>query len=409
LRESGLLSNRLKTIPGLSNQQQIQMNENEQSNKVALFDKEGGQALIAQNDAAAVARATQEIQAALTIAQRFPRDEIRAKAKIIEACGRKELADVSEYEYSRGGTKIVGPTIDLLRAIANRWGNIRYGWTEVDRRDGYSSIRCFAWDVQTNGQSERTFSVKHWRDTSSGGYALKDERDIYELLANQAARRVRACLEEVIDADMVIAAVDACRNTMKRGETIPLKDRAVKLIVPFGEFGVTQGMIETFLGNKLDAVSENQLASLRRVYKALKDGVGRREDYFKGEVAKPDFTQGAKTAGLKTHNAPADPEDNVPMGGPTPLATPPDDGKGKPEPEQPAGGFNPLKYLRSLLVIAKVKEGVLLDYWAASGATDGSAASLEEVAMSNPELVKATGEGWVPFLEGMRKQMKKGE
>jgi hypothetical protein len=62
------------------------------------------------------------------------------------------------------------------------------------------------------------------------------------------------------------------------------------MLVPFAEFGVTQGMIEAKLGNKLEAVSENQLASLRRVYKALKDGVGKREDYFKPEASKPEFS-----------------------------------------------------------------------------------------------------------------------
>ncbi|HMD52950.1 MAG TPA: hypothetical protein VKJ65_00160, partial [Phycisphaerae bacterium] len=74
---------------------------NEQTDKaVQLF--ETTQDVTANRDAAAVARATQEIQAALVIAQRFPRDEIRAKARILEACKRKELAENAEYEYSRG-------------------------------------------------------------------------------------------------------------------------------------------------------------------------------------------------------------------------------------------------------------------------------------------------------------------
>src|SRR6187431_2096030 len=124
-----------------------------------LLDESAGLVLAAQNDAAAVARATQEIQAALVIAQRAPRNEVKCKSRILEACKRRELAEVAEYEYSRGGTRITGPTVDLMRAVANRWGNIRFGWTEVDRRDGTSVVRCFAWDMQTNGQAERTFSV----------------------------------------------------------------------------------------------------------------------------------------------------------------------------------------------------------------------------------------------------------
>lgn len=343
-----------------------------------LFDESQGMALAVQSDVAAVARATQEIQAALIIAQRFPRDEVKSKARILEACKRKELAEAAEYEYSRGGTRITGPTIDLLRAIANRWGNIRFGWTEVDRRDGASLVRCFAWDMQSNGQAERTFSIKHWRDTQAGGYALDDERDIYEVIANQAARRVRACLEEVIDADIVTAAVDQCRITLKTGEKIPLADRAVQMVNAFKEFGITQPMIEAKLGNKLDAVSDNQLASLRRIFKALKDGVGKTEDYFKPETVKPAFAT-PPTADETT---------------PTPDAT---------NGQQTATGFNPLKAIRNLCKLAKVKEGEVLAQLAADGTTDGSSSTLEELALApnGKEIFTALADNWPDFIARM--------
>lgn len=324
----------------------------------------------------------QEIQAALVIGQRCPRDEIKAKAKIIQACQRKELAEVAEYEYSRGGTRITGPTIDLLRAIANRWGNIRFGWKEVERRDGESTVRCEAWDCQSNGQAFREFVVKHWRDTQSGGYAIEDERDIYELLANQAARRVRACLEEVIDADIVTAAVDQCRKTLVQGEKTPIKDQVVVMLNAFTEFGVTQADIERRLGNKLDGVSPNQLASLRRVFKSLKDGVGKKEDYFKPELAKPEFEEPKK-----------EPEDNVPMDYP----------KQKPAASAPEP-FNALKALRGLCAAAqpKVKEGRLLEYLGGSGASDGSVASIDELFMTNPEVVKMLVNQWSDVLAKFR-------
>lgn len=360
----------------------------DESNKPQLFNDNSG-ALVAQNDAAAVARAIQEIQAALVIAQRFPRDEVKVKARILEACKRKELAEVSEYEYSRGGTRITGPTIDLLRAIANRWGNMRFGWEEKVREEGRSSIRCFAWDLQTNGQAERTFMVRHWRDTQGGGYELKDERDIYEAMANQAARRVRACLEEVIDSDIVSAAIDQCRLTLRSGEKVPLADRAVQMVAAFSEFGVTQAMIETRIGNKLDAVSENQLASLRRVFKSIKDGVGKREDYFKPETAKPEF-EGGKSAAVSAHSATAAQSDpsgtSVQQGavGATPVASAP----------SKQSGFNPLKALRGLCASANVSEGDLLGYLSATGTTDGSHGTLDELSMAAPKVLELVAEQW---------------
>jgi hypothetical protein len=353
------------------NEKQTQQQPPQQSSGPPALFEDNSQALMARSDAAAVARATQEIQAALVISQRFPRDEIKAKSRIIQACQRRDLAEVSEYEYSRGGTRITGPTIDLLRAISNRWGNIRFGWTEVDRRDGMSSVRCFAWDLQTNSQAERTFTVRHWRDTQGGGYALQDERDIYELMANQAARRVRACLEEVIDSDIVSAAVEQCRKTMRDGEKTPIADRAAQIVVAFLEYGVTKAMIEARIGNGMDAVSENQIASLRRVYKSLKDGVGKREDYFKGEAApvtQPSFEQKEK-------------------------AVPPDGGKAKPEPEA-KGGFHPLKALRGLAKAANITEAKLLEYLASTGSTDGSVSTLDELAMSFPQVLALVVEQW---------------
>lgn len=392
-----------------------------------LFEANGME-IMAQHDAAAVARATQEIQAALVIAQRFPRDEVKAETRIMQACRRKGLAEIAEYEYSRGGTRITGPTIDLLRAIANRWGNIQFGWEETDRRSGQSSVRCFAWDLQTNGKAFRTFFVRHWRDTQAGGYAVEDERDIYELIANQAARRVRACLEEVIDADIVEKAVNECRRTLKEGEKLPIKDRAAKVLLAFSEFGVTQEMIETRLGNKMDAVSENQLASLRRIYKALQDGVGRREDYFKQPSEAPKFSQpqpvpAAAPVPAKQPSTPSpqvkkdvetppqaavDPEE-IPFSGapePDPVAPPPEPPQVLKPPKTAAAdapsGASTLRLVRDLCRVSKIKENTLLNHLAEIGASDGSAGNLEELQLTQPGVLQATLKGWASIAERIK-------
>ena len=383
---------------------------NDPKQPVQLFDESAGAMALAQSDAAAVARATQEIQAALVIAQRCPRDEIKLRVKILDACKRYELAQVAEYEYSRGGTKITGPTIDLLRAIANRWGNIRHGWTETERYNGVSSVRAFAWDMQTNTQAERTFKVKHWRDTREGGYELKDERDIYELLANGAARRVRACLEEVIDSDVVSAAVDQCRVTLKTGGGKELlKDRAVGMVDAFKEFNVSQEMIETRLGNKLDAVSENQFASLKRVYKALRDGVGKVEDYFKPPASAPQFDEPAKGAGTAAEaKEKLKGETKAPVAAPEPplpATKAPEPATEQPQVEKSA--YNPLKALRALLKMGGHKEAELLDFLATTGATDGSQGSLEDVMLTMPQVIQSTAENFAP-ISAKLKELKGG-
>lgn len=384
-----------------------------EQNKPALFDPEQAQLSLARRDDAAIARAVQEIQAALVIGQRNPRNEIAVETRILQACQRKSLAELAEYEYSRGGTRITGPTIDLLRAIANRWGNLLYGWDEVSRENGYSRVRCWAWDTQSNARAERTFMIRHWRDTQAGGYALEDERDIYENNANQAARRVRACLEEVIDGDIIEKAIDTCRQTMRKGEKVPLKERAVQMVLAYAEFGVTQAMIEARLGNKLEAISENQLASLRRVYRSLKDGVGKREDYFKPDAVAPQFASGtsggvseagppaqsspAPAAPLRTPPVPkAEPAQASDAGETFENATPAPQAAAQPAQAPEPETQSPLKVIRGLCKANKpvIREGVLLGFLAEVGITDGSCASLEELQISQPMVVKTAIEQW---------------
>lgn len=399
--------------------QNTPMNENQ---SVQMFDQNKALQVAAANDAAAVARATQEIQAALVVAQRNPRNEVVAFERVINACKRMDLAESAEYEYRRGGTKITGPTIDLLRACATRWGNIRFGWSVTERKEDSSTVRAFAWDLQTNVQAERTFTVRHWRDTQQGGYALTDERDIYELQANMAARRVRACLEEVVDPDLVNKAVDQCRETLRTGEKTPLKDRVIGMVAAFREMGVTPEMIESHLGNNLDAVSDNQFASLKRIYKSMRDGVGKREDYFKPQTAAPNMPgmdSGEAPRSAATANKP--PLDAGMGQNPTEgLKTAPEPSQAQsgasPEPTQPATGaeraFNALKSLRLLLSAGGIKEGQLLDYWAGQHITDGTASSLEEVALGNPALIaNAGGDGWTELhkaLKEMKASKKRG-
>jgi len=78
-------------------------------------------------------RAAQEVQAAVLLAKRFPRNETDAIARILQACKRKSLAEQSQYAYPRGGTKVEGPSIRLAEVLAQNWGNIESGVVELER------------------------------------------------------------------------------------------------------------------------------------------------------------------------------------------------------------------------------------------------------------------------------------
>jgi len=141
-------------------------------------------------------RVMQEVQALVLVAQKCPRDEVRAHKKIMDAAKRKTLAEGAMYAYPRGGQIVKGPSIRTAETIAKYWGNITYGIKELsqDNRSHFSEVMAYAWDLESNVRQEKVFKVPHRRDTKKGSSILTDSRDIYELTANMGARRVRACI-----------------------------------------------------------------------------------------------------------------------------------------------------------------------------------------------------------------------
>ena len=132
-----------------------------------------------------ISRQAQEVQAAMVVAKRFPRDEIEANNRILNACKRKSLAERAIYEYPRGGENVTGPSIRLAEVMAQNWGNLDFGITELEQKNGESTVMAYCWDLETNTRQTKIFTVPHIRYTKKGSVALTDPRDIYEMVANQ--------------------------------------------------------------------------------------------------------------------------------------------------------------------------------------------------------------------------------
>lgn len=227
-------------------------------------------------------REAQEVQASVFMAKRFPRDESQSIARVLRACDRVGLASRAVYSYPKGGTNVTGPSIRLVEAIAQAWGNIQSGVVELEQRDGESTCMAYCWDVETNTRECKVFQVKHQIQTKNGMKVLTDPRDIYELVANQGARRKRACILNVIPADVVDTAIERCNKTLSGSKRKPLIDRIREMCDLFQtRYSVPISSIERYFGYKLDAFTELDGQALAGIYNALQDGAAKREDYFK--------------------------------------------------------------------------------------------------------------------------------
>jgi hypothetical protein len=291
----------------------------------------------------AVQRELAEVQGAVLMARRFPRNPMQAMDRIIQACTRPSLAEAALYSYSRGGTEITGPSIRLAEAMAQSWGNLSFGTREVEQRSfagrpGESTVVAYCWDMETNVRDERVFQVKHQRDTRSGSTRLTDGRDIYETVANQGARRLRACILAVIPGDVVETAVNQCEATLlAKADTTP--EAVGKLVKAFEQFGVTREMIETRIQRRIDTIRPAQIVQLRKVWASLNEGMSAPTDWFpkpppaEGETA-PAEPPAKGNEGLKQRLRPDRP--TVGLATPAPAASPPAEDQAPPEAATPA-------------------------------------------------------------------------
>ena len=235
----------------------------------------GGNALMSSETQRAIA----EIQAGAIMALHNPRNPQVAVDRILNECQRPSLAEVAIYSFPRGGQNVTGPSIRLAEVIKRHWSHMRSGWRCLERTKGRSLIQAFAYDIQNNVGETREFEVRHIRDTRQGPKPLTDERDIYELEANQAARRVRACILALIDGDVIEAALDQCTRTLEaKADTTP--EGIKRMLEAFKPFKVNQKMIEARIGRNLQSITAAQMVSLKNILNGMKDGMSTLEHWF---------------------------------------------------------------------------------------------------------------------------------
>jgi hypothetical protein len=232
-------------------------------------------------------RSIAEIQSAIAVAKRFPRDPVDCLRKIEMACARPTLAERAIYSFPRGKETVSGPSIRLAEVLAQCWGNMKVGFNVKESNDDRDVVEAFCWDVENNFSVTKVFTVQHVRHTKSGTYKLTDPRDQYENDANQAMRRVRACILSVIPGDILEAAVSFCQRTLETKCDVG-PEAQKKLLQAFREIGVSRDMIEAFLGRRVESIMPTQMVRLRQVFASIRDEVSSVADWFTAEAPKGD-------------------------------------------------------------------------------------------------------------------------
>lgn len=251
---------------------------------------------VSQATAVEQARAVAEVAAALRGAQDFPRDESNARAQMLRACGTYALAVKAFYSVPNRGN---GPSVHLARELARCWGNVQHGMVELKRDDkgGESEMQAFAWDVENNTRSVRSFINPHVRMKGKQRQALTDTNDIINNNNNAGARAVRETIFTVLPVWFVEEAKAACQATLERGEGgETLADRIAKALDAFSRYDVTAEMLEGRLRRTRDRWDAQDVAELTVLFQSLRSGETTAADEFPVEKRDPNADVAAQTA-----------------------------------------------------------------------------------------------------------------
>ena len=252
------------------------MNSNELDLPSASVDRLGQATAVEQS------RAIAQVQAAAVMARQFPRSTQAAISEMRDACGRTELAKRAFFKFPRGGESVTGASVYLARELARIWGNIDYGLNELRRDDthGQSEMQAYAWDLQTNARSTRTFVIEHARDTKQGRKQLTDLRDISDNNNNFGARAVREMIFATLPQWFTDMAQEVCRETLRNGGGVPLPTRVANALAAYKRARITPAQLAARIGAEPDAWTHEDVTDLEILFRSLQNREITRDEAF---------------------------------------------------------------------------------------------------------------------------------
>jgi len=245
----------------------------------------GGEIATEGQLASDLAKAEQQgsIWMAAMMAKKFPRDEKVCEEKLSKVCELDEFAgnidDLNKpsayYTFPRGGQMISGPSIRMARELNRIWGNRRTGMVITHEDEEKLVIMGYSWDLENN-QFESSQDVVRkliQKRTDEGTqWKVPDERDLRELTNRRAAIVIRNCILTLHPRHVIDKAVQQCKETVAGNSPEELFRRTQLMLDAFVKWGITSPQVERYLKKPLGSIVGNDLADLRGIYEAIRDG-----------------------------------------------------------------------------------------------------------------------------------------
>jgi hypothetical protein len=232
------------------------------------------------------------IEARCIIAERYKRDMDTVRARMLKECQRPVFAETAIY-HKPIGKGIEGLSIRFAEAAVRCLSNIMVT-SEVIYEDEQNRLmrvevtdcnpgdnNTFSRDVMVSKSVERRNPRKGDeilgppRQNSSGQlvYTIRATED--DMLTKQSAaesKAIRTLVLRLLPGDLQDEAKQAIYRTIEDQAAQDPDAEKKRLLDAFSSLGIQPNALREYVGHDLDALQPAQIAKLRGVYQALKDG-----------------------------------------------------------------------------------------------------------------------------------------
>jgi hypothetical protein len=272
-----------------------------------------------------------DIQSAIIVARKFPRNEQQAYQKLMHACERTSFAEDAQYSFPRWSSEeqrkvdIIGPSVKLAREAGRLWGNIRWGITIIADGDDTRTIEGWAYDLETNARPAYQDTFTKMGYVKGGGWEPLNERGLRETTSRRGAFLIRNAILNLIPSDFIDDAMQSVDKTLASEAKKDPDAENKRIISAFDSIGVQVAELESFLGHGLSSASPAEIKKLRGIYKSIDDGNSTWAEYLGKKEASAD-------SGKKQPSgpAPAASTNEKPVAAAQSNSTPPPTANGKP-------------------------------------------------------------------------------
>lgn len=265
-----------------------------------VHQPQNGAALTPVIETAAAGVAAQveaQIKARYALAIRQPRDMDMVRTKLLKACARPRFAESARYKLPRNKkdrdgnwVPITGPSIRFAEEVARSVGNLSIDAAVVHDDSERRIIRVTVTDVEANLPLSADVVVEKFversklkegqtmissRQNSNGKVVYRVEADEGELVLKQAAlcsKARRNLILQVLPADILEEAMDACLATMDKADAQDPDATRKGIFDRFAGIGITPDDLKAYVGHDMARVDKSLWQDLRDLFTALREG-----------------------------------------------------------------------------------------------------------------------------------------